>query len=251
MKNIIKLCLITSLLMFSFFYINIINNYLVENNTLLFIIEEKSELYEVSPINAYVYGNYIIPGINGLSINVYESYYSMRAYDVFIESFLVYDEVIPEISVSNYMELYIEKGNDSLRNISIIIEDNVEIENYIIKENIISNKLIDYNDLILDNVFEYINNEVEYFKKLDNLIDNKICIVNNSNEDLCKEYSYYLVKPMNYVNNINIIEIKNNLYSGEIIYIENLLTLENFIIIYNEILFRDYNLVYLSKLISE
>lgn len=236
--------------MFSFFYINETNNYLVNNSDLLEVINDYKGEYEIKAVDAVINGEYIIPGIKGKSVNILESYYKMSPYDIFSETFLVYDEITPSISISNNLDKYIESGNSVKRNIALIIDENTEIENFLITNNITANKLVTLDNYNLTSL-ERINNELVNFTKLGNIIDNKICLVNEYNEYLCKENNYYLIKPNIYASNDNYNEIKNNLSSGQIIYITNELDLIYFESLYIEILFRGYNLVSLLEIIEE
>lgn len=244
MRNIFKLFGISSLFIFSFFYLGKTNDFLINSSSLLNEINSLSLEYKISAVDAYVYGEYVIPGVNGQEINILDSYYNMNPYDSFNELFLVYDNVSPNNSICDYMDKYIEKGNPALRNISIIIDDNLDVENFLIQNNIVVNKIY-FDDVDIN--FEYVYGS--YFSEI--YLDSGICIVNSSNEDFCRENNYFLIKPLIYVDNTNIFSIKKELYSGEILYITNNLSLENFASLLIEINFRDYNIVLLSFLLSE
>ena len=62
---------------FSFFYTEKIANLVLENNELYKIIDDVKEDYTVASIDAEVYGDYIIPGLNGLEVNVKDSYFNI------------------------------------------------------------------------------------------------------------------------------------------------------------------------------
>lgn len=203
------------------------------------------------PVDAYVYGEYIVPGKKGKKVNILESYYNLRPYDVFNSNFLIYEDIKPNISIKDNKEYYIEKGIDSNRVISLIIKDNKIIEEYILNKEIVITKLIDITNNITNANIQYINNDFNNFVDLSKKLDNKICVINAKIEKICRENDYYLVKPNTYINNFNLLEIKQNISSGQIIYIEDDLSIDNFLILYNEILFKGYKLVKLSEMISE
>lgn len=229
MHNIIKLLGIVILLIFSFYYINETNKFLVSNSELLKEIESNSTNYGTSYVNAVIYDEYIIPGVNGSEVNIENSYASMSPYNTFSEYFLVYNEITPEISLYDNLDKYIEKGNPSKRVISLVIDKNKDVLNYINNQNVIVNKTSAYT----------VKNE------------SSLCILTNYNELACKENNYILVKVNTYITNENFVEIKNSIYSGEILYIDNDLTVENFYAVYIEILFRGYELVSLENLVKE
>lgn len=250
MENVFKLLGIGSLLMFSFFYINSVNNYLVQNSNLVYEINSVKELYTLESVDAVVYGEYIIPGINGKVVNLLESYYMMSPYDKFLESFVVYDTKKPNVSIDFNKDKYIERGNHRYRKISIVINLNTDVNKYVVNNNILVNKLVNISNYLDTNLFP-INNEIIHFSKVSKSLSNNICVVNEYNEDICRENDYFLIKPNTYVTNDNYSDVKNDLYSGQILYIADNLTLEYFEKLYQEILFRGYEIVSLINLISE
>ncbi len=251
MKKIFKIVSVFFLLIFSFYYIDKINYILASNSNLMNEIKNNIHNYNISPVNAVISDNEIIPGINGVEVDILKSYYNMRDYLTFNENYLVYTKLEPEISIIDNYDKYITRGNVYKRNISIIINNNDFIEKYLLNNNKLFNKLITYKNYKKSEGIEYINNDIENFSKLDNLLNNNLCIINNTNNELCREYKYYLININEKVNNDNYIDVKNNLYSGQIIYIDDYLSLDNFRVLYQEILFKSYNIVYLSILISE
>ncbi len=251
MKNTLTVGGTIILLIFSFLYIDKINNILIENNSLYQEILSRKDIYEIDPSDAAIAEGGIMPGVSGKRVNVLESYYNMRSLGVFNSSYLVYKIEKPLVSISDNKNLYITSGNKNKRNISFIIDKNYDIESYIKLNNIRANKLITYNDFESDNNFEYLNNDVNNFNRLNSKILTKICLVNNDIEEYCKSHGYYLINANIKINNDNYILVKEELSSGNIILIDNDLNLDYFIMIYIEALYRDYNIVYLSELLYE
>ncbi len=251
MKRIFKTLAVTSLLTFSVFYLNQINDLLINENELLEKIKRSAETYNVSAINAEIKGETIVPGLAGKNVDVLESYYNMRASSSFDNYYLVFNEVKPTVSIVNNLDKYIVSGNSSRRNVSFIIDDNEFVLKYLLVNNENVTKLTTYENYDSNDFIEYINNDIKNFNRLGALLDNEICVVNEVNEPLCKKKNYYLVKVDEKVTNENYYNYKKNIYSGQIFYISNTLSLENFKILYSEILFKGYQVVYLSELIKE
>lgn len=252
-KRYFNIIAIIGLFVFSFFYLGKINLLIINKSALIEVIESEKEIYEIEAIDAMLDGNNIIPGITGKSVNVLESYYNLRTGLSSVENSLVFDEITPQVSLSNNVDKYIISGNEYKRNISIIVDSNISIENYAQNLNIKINKLIKYEDYTEEDskYIELINNDTNYFYNMSNYIENNICVVNDSNEDICRAYNYYLIKPSILLSNENFIEIKNNLSSGQIILIDNQLSIEKFTLLYAEILFRGYEIIFLSEMIKE
>ncbi len=250
MKKTFKIMGIISLLFFSFFYVNQINRVLLTQNDLMKIIKYKQDDYYIKAINAKIEGNYIIPGLNGKKVNVLESYYNMRDFKKFNEYYLVYQDVIPQVNLENNKNKIIISGNPNNRNISLIVDNNI-IQKYLIEQKIKANILILYYEYNKNSFLEQINNDVDNFNRLNHYLKTKICLVNEEIVNLCLKHNYHLIEVKDYVNQNNIIKMKNNIHSGQILFISHNLSLKNFKILLKEINFKDYNLVYISELISE
>ena len=102
-----------------------------------------------------------------------------------------------------------------------------------------------------------INNEkdVKKFKQVETLLNNdkinkKLCLYNQSNQDICKSKGNYIIKNTHYLND-NIYDIKNTLENGSIILIKKDTNLKDIKILLNQIKFQDLEIVYLSDLIKE
>ena len=102
----------------------------INNSSLVSLINENSKDYNVSPVSALIEDEYIIPGLNGYSVNVLKSYNNMRYLDTFNSYYLEYDKIKPNISLENNKDKIIKKGNSSKKGISLIIKDNQDIISY-------------------------------------------------------------------------------------------------------------------------
>ncbi len=250
----IKMLGIISIVLFSFYYTEKIANLVLISNPLYQEILDKKEKYEIKSIGAIIDGNYITPGLDGLSINVKDSYYNMKDIEVFNSYYLKYASSYPTISIEQNKDKIINKGNPYKNSIALVLEYD---------ENII-NHLKEYPLTVLTNIdnfkknqpYEQINNEITNFKKLDTLIskygNNKnICVINDNNKDICLENKKYLVEATHILSNNNYLELKDHIDSGDIILIKKNTNLNNIDIIIKSILYKDYTINYLSKHISE
>lgn len=219
-------------------------------------INETSESLTVMSQDAKIYENTIIPGISGKKVDEEASFFKMKEFGSFNETFLVYKKVKPKISLEDNKDKVIIQGNSSLRQVAIIIEDNEDLIKYFKNANIKVNVLTTINTSLENN--EYINAEKtkERFNDLNSILkkndlNKKICILEYSNIDECIDNKYYLVKPSIIVTNSNILKNKQNIKNGSIILINEQVSQESLNIIINQIKYLDLNIVYLSNLINE
>ena len=244
-------------------------------------IKEKSSSQEEKAINAKIDNNYLIPGYNGLTVNLEESFKKMKNYGSYNESLLVFEEVTPTISIDDYYDKYISSGNGMSSNIALVFPINndsyTENINELLKElNAPSTFFIDgeYIDENTKFVIESIknNNEVEllsYAKEYDELlfrgsIDKiktltsttpKYCYATYDNEEvltLCSKLSMHTIIPTLNLNNNIYSKAKGNLRSGSIISVN--LTKNNISelkVLINYIKQRGFNLVTLDTLLNE
>lgn len=254
MKKSLKYLSLVIIMVFSFYYTNKAALLAKNTNPIMKSINECKEDLSVSSINATILDDYIIPGINGLEVNVDKSFNKMRPYHIFNKYYLIYDQVKPKISLEDNKDKIIINGNKNKKEISIIIEDNK------MQKEILNSKNIDYDILTTLNNYgndkERINNESSKYKELDNTLDKdnintKICLIDsNINIEYCKKNSYYLVKAKK-ITKSNYISMKSMISNGSIIWISNELSKDELEIIIKYIQSKDLHFVYLSKLIDE
>ena len=244
------------IMVFSFYYTEKIALIVLNKNPLMQSINEQKENYEVGYVNAVIEGDYIIPGINGLMVNTRESFYGMQELNAFNEYYLVYEQVSPEVSLEDNKDKIIRKGNSKLKEVTFILNGTSDISEYLQTKNYKANLLVNINNYEKGSYFEVINNEVDAFDSLENTLnlnkENKnICVINNKNYDICLKKKKYLVEPTLTLNSTNYIDVKNNLDSGSIILIDSTASLSDVKLLLKEIKFKNYNVVYLSEMISE
>ena len=242
--------------MFSFFYTEKIASYVLENNELYQEIASQKDDYAILSVDAVVNDEYITPGLNGYVVDVKNSYYNMRDIDIFNSYYLMYDVVYPEVSLSSNIDKIINKGNHLKNSVSFILEYDPNIINYFISNNYNASVIVTLDNFSKDITLEQLNGEVDKFNDLVSLLNkytnnSDICYVNSTNLDICKSNSKYLVKTDKVINNSTIIDIKNNITSGDIYYVSKNTDTKNIQLIINSIIYKDLDIVNISELISE
>lgn len=251
-----------------------------DNDYLMKVIKEQSETYKIESENAKVEDNTIIPGLNGRNVNNNKSYDNMKRLGEFNENLLIYDLVLPEISVKNNYNKYIIGGNPKKNMVSIIfkVSPNSNIDNvlnivdvntplnFFIDGNWLENnenalkKLTDFNYTIgnlsyngdySNSGYVWINTIIQKYSRQ----ENNYCYLEGKNEQylkICSLQKSYTIMPSIIAKTNPLIEIKNNLKSGDIIALElNKETLKEFPLIINYINSKGYKIVDLDELISE
>lgn len=256
MKNLFKYIGISSILLFSFYYTEKMSNIVINNSDLVGMINDNSKYYNVKAVSAEIDGNYIIPGLNGSNVNVLKSYNNMKMLDTFNSYYLVYDKVLPEISLENNKSKIIKNGNINKNAVSLIIKDNLEILEYSKEKNINITRLIDINSYNKKATYEQINNDIDNFDNVEKLLNNNninknICYISNEVKDVCLDKEKYLVEATVKLNNYNLSNIKDNIKSGYIIYVNDNVSLTDYKILVRQIYYQDLNIISLSKLITE
>lgn len=207
--------------------------------------------HNTEPVNAIINGNNIIPGINGKELNALKSLINVKKSNYFDEMFLVYNEIYPEISLKDNLDKIIIKGNPQKQSVSLIINNDNKYKSFFKDNNI-------YVDVLINNNYEPSKNEEiinnatkESYDTIEKYLNN-----NNYNTNICISSSYcpnykYLVKPTFNLTSNNIIEVKNSITCGSIIYIDNNIKQEELNILIQKINSLNLSIIKLSDLISE
>ena len=93
---------ILAILCFSFYYTEKIALFMQKKDPIYETIMTLKSDYEITSLHAYIYDNYIIPGVVGKEVNVLESFRNMKYDGVFQEDALVFNEVAPEITLQDH-----------------------------------------------------------------------------------------------------------------------------------------------------
>lgn len=263
MKDYIKYIFIFTLFILSLIYTNSVTLLARNNDPIMKRIKYEYNSFQIESVNAAINNDSIIPGINGLEIDINKSYKYMKKINSYNKLLLKYKDIIPEISISNIYNKYISSGNSLKRNISIVIyiKDSIKsisnIKDY--KLNVFLDTSIISNNLNINNNIKIYNggNNLEYNYSsilINNVIKNynnsNYCInINKNNNNLmeCSRNKMYSISPNIIYNNFNdIINISN----GSIIYFnESNIKCINYIS--NYLVKKGYDIVYLDELLSE
>ena len=280
-KKVIEVIFVILLVLFSFYYTEKAIILLESNDPIMKEIKDKGKSREEDAINAKVEGDYLIPGYNGLVIDLETSFNKMKGYGSYNEALLVFEEVEPTISIDDYYDKYISSGNGISTNIALVftVDDSSYTDNLldILKEMnavgtfFIDGKLTDSNSLFVSQAVVN-GNEVEvlsYDKAFDELlfkasIDKiktltsttpKYCYATYDNEEvlnLCSKLSMHTIIPTLRLDSNIYSDAKGNLRSGSIISVK--LTEENvkeLKVLINYIEQRGFTLVTLDTLLNE
>ena len=241
-------------MLFSFYYTEKIAFFMRLKTTLMQDIIKLRRQKNIKPVSAIINDNYIIPGLNGLEIDINNSYSNMNQKNKIDEQLLYYKQVKPEISLEDNKDKIINKGNQAKKSLSIIIDDN-KLLIYFIKHNIKCNLLIDNIPTTYNKSIEYVNNGIDNYSQIEkslnkNNLNHNLCIINDNNKKICRLDNKYLIKPSYIINNSNMISYLKSIDNGDILYIKNL-SINNIKILLKEIDYHNLKIDYLSTLISE
>ncbi len=266
---------------FSFYYTDKAVDIVKRNDPIMKSILANSENYYVDPMSAIIHGDEITVGMNGKKVNVDKSYQNMKTINQYHESMLVFDEVIPDISLANAYNKYIVGGNQHKNQVALVfkVSDSYYVNalnDILLAKNVLGTFFMD-GDVVenhMNQVLELVSNgyeienlgydgeyTLERFGWTNNMIssltdqDTKFCYTDYKNSnvlDLCSSYKMYTVKPTISVNNYPFTTVKKELESGSIISFNlNETTLKELPSIISYIQQKGYDLVTLSELINE
>lgn len=266
---------------FSFYYTDKAVDIVKRNDPIMKNILANCNNHDIDPVSALINGDEMISGINGKKVNIDKSYQNMKKIDEYNESMLVFDEVIPEISLLNSFDKYIVGGNMNKSQVALVfkIDDSYyldTINDVLLDKNILATFFIDGNvvEANMNKVLDLASNgyeienlgydgsyNLERFGWTNNMIsaltneNTKFCYTDYKNSsvlDLCSQYKMHTIKPTISVNSYPFTTVKNSLANGSIISFNlNETTLKELPSIISYIKQKGYDLVTLNELISE
>ncbi len=266
---------------FSFFYTDKAVDIVRRNDPVMKSIMSNKDNYNISSVNAIINDDEVIPGINGISVNIKESYNNMKKYNSYNEDMFIFREVLPEINLNDNYDKYIVSGNKSKNQVALVfkikdLEYVDEINKILLNKNVVATFFIDgiVIDYNADSIMELVNNKNEIenlgydneysldkFFWTNNLIasltkkDPKYCYTDykvDSILELCSKYNMYTIIPNISVDNYPFLTVKKSLENGSIISFNlNSDTIKELPSIISYIKQKGYNLVLLSDLLSE
>lgn len=266
---------------FSFYYTDRAVDIVKRNDPLMKNILESSNNYYIDPVSAIINGDELITGLNGKEVNIEESYQKMKKINEYNESMLVFDEVIPDISLNNKFDKYVVGANNTKQQVALVFKVNDSyyvdtVNNILLNKNVLATFFMDgvVIENNMDSVLELSSNGYEIenlgydgkysldkFGWTNNMIssltneDTKFCYTDYKSSnilDLCSNYKMHTIKPTVSVNNYPFTTVKNELESGSIISFNlNEQTLKELPSIISYIKQKGYDLVTLNELINE
>lgn len=257
LKKLYKPVGLIAIMLFSFYYTEKIAIIMQNKSPIMQSINEVEQSYLVNATNAQVNDSYVVPGIMGRMVNKTKSYVNMKAFGIFNEYYLIFDNVKPDISLEDNKDKIIREGNREKKEVAFLLEDgNETLKKYLKDNNVKASILITEETYNNQNFFEQINNDNTKYKNVESLLNknnqNKnICYIKGVDKNFCIKEQKYLVEETFALNNNNIIEAKRTLDSGSIILIKKTASLDNLKLLVKEINFKGLNIVSLSDLISE
>ena len=111
MKNLFKYIGVFCLMLFSFYYASYIADFMQSKTNLMEEIKDNTKDKNIKSVDAIIDSDYIIPGLNGISVNTKASFSNMLKVGIFNEEYLIFDEVKPAISLDDHLDKIIKKDN--------------------------------------------------------------------------------------------------------------------------------------------
>ena len=159
-------------MLFSFYYTEKIANIMQNKSPIMQQINDVETSYVIKSIDATITNDYIVPGIMGRMVNKTKSYVNMKAFGIFNEYYLIFDEVKPNISLEENKDKVIKEGNKNKKAVAFLLEDgNAEIKNYFKENKIKASLFILESTYDSNSYFEQINNDKTKYKNVESLLN--------------------------------------------------------------------------------
>lgn len=272
---------IISLICFSFYFTEKTVTVVREADELMIEIKNRQNQYIVKPIEGIIEKDTFIPGVSGKKVNINKSYQKMKQYGSFNEGLLIYDVEKPQAKLIDNLDKYIIGGNETKKQVSIILlinssnyldetleilNDNAINVNFFVDGNWLEDNSdyltkfisaghdignLSYNLDYQDSSFPWMDNTI---KKITNNQNNYCYATTDSKNtlDICSRHQNYTIRPSIILENNYLTKIKTSLKAGSIIsiplskeVIKILPTLNNYI------KSKGLDVVTLKELISE
>ena len=255
MNKALKSVGIIVLLCFSFYYTHQFALLMQKKDPIyqnILVLKEEASL---KSIDATINGDYIIPGLDGKEVNVEKSFQQMKNHGVFGENYLVFDEIIPAISLNQNKDKIIKKGNSSKMAVTFILSEDSNLINYFEETGMDYTLLTTSQNLNSKLNGERINIDFNNYNKVEkelskNNVNSNICFIEKLDKDFCLKKKKILVESTYNINNNNAANYLNKIEAGSIYYLKNL-DLSYLKLFIENIVYKGYSIVKLSDLISE
>lgn len=280
-RNITKYLGIIILVLFSFYYTDRAVDIVKRNDPIMKNILAEQEDYLIESVNAEIKGDTIIPGMNGISIDVEESYKRMKKINGYYESMLMFKDVIPDESILEQYDKFVVSGNPYRSDVAFVIkatsitnlervykifleketvatffidgtvvEDNMDLIYQIASDNF-ELENFGYNEEYSQEMFSWTNNMLYSLTN----IEPQFCYSEHHNYDildLCSKYKMYTVKPTFTAFSNPFYTVKQNLKEGSIIALSiTEETIKELPALLSYVKQKGYNIVNLQDIISE
>ena len=131
MKQLYKPIGFSILVFFIMFFSNTMIMKYNEKDPLMLEIKENSMKYSIEPVNAIIEDNTISSGTYGKKVNILKTFHEMKKYGAYNELLMVFQDVKPAVSIDDYYDHYLVRGNGLKREVAFlfIIRDEKEFYN--------------------------------------------------------------------------------------------------------------------------
>lgn len=275
LKKLFEIIGLSILICFSFILTEKTANIFKNEDKIMMTIKENSLDLEIKSIDAIIKKDEMIPGLSGKIVNIEKSYKAMKKLGFYQENRIVYQQIKPTISINEYYDKYIVRGNPEKRQVALIfkLEKDIKI-NDILK--ILEDRLLNVNFFVDTS---WVKNNTDYLLKiisaghiLGNLSSDDLKLLNSiirkrstqkkyycycEQKDLevlkeCSENKYFTIVPQFVIKNDLLTNTKQQLQTGSIISIDinksNLIELANTL---DYITSKGFQIVTLDQLLEE
>ena len=229
----------------SIYYTNQSIMYSRKKDPIMIQIEESKRKYEIRPVNALIQEDYIIPGLNGITIDIEKTYHQMKQYGAYNESLTVLKEQKPDRSLNNHYNKYIENGNPEKRKVSLVLKASSDLDlmiRYLEQNHVVGTFFIDgslleieyayiknhknheYEILSYENKYNtaYLKTSISY---LQSITKQKVRFCYNETKNkkffhFCTKEKLYTIVPKKIYNENLYYQVKQQIENGDIIVID-------------------------------
>lgn len=273
MKKKIEYILMLILFALSLIYTNSATNIIKKEDPIMKSIMKNKNAYKIESVNAKIENDTITPGVNGCEVDINKSYQNMKKINEYTDKMLKYKDLIPEITISNVYNKYITNGNDTKREVSIIVNIDEKIDEVVTMANdnkikinmFLDSEMLKNGPIKIEKTYIHIYNggvnnnyddiTIEWMNDIieDNYNESKYCINKNKNDNnlmICARNKMHTINPNLIVTHSNLYNIKSLITNGSIIYFDKN-NINNIKSISNYILSKGYKIVFLDELLNE
>ena len=277
-SKILRVLFISFAVVFSFFYTSKTVSFFKSIDPIMKEIVKEKNKYEQPSINAKINNDEIIPGYNGIIVNVDKSYIQMKKTNKYNTNYYAYKTSYPTISIEDKYNKYITRGNYLKDSVAFVFRIEKENNSFVDIYKILENKNV-YGTFFIDGIFlkkhvkdiitviedyheiEPLSYNHDFNKEALSIVRNdlkntinyegKYCLTGTKNDkvlNICNDNKMYTVVPTSVINSFS--DLKNNLESGSILEVreDRLNEIPTYI---NYVKQKGYNIITLEELLSE